>query len=462
LGISRDDVRASIANGDIVMKPCLFTVSVACALLATFASAPAADLTIWWEKGYYPEEDKAIEAVVSDFEQKSGKHVELTLYPQEELPGKIASALEAGRPPDLAYSLPINEEQLAYDDALADLTDIVEPVKDTFYPAALQAVLLTDGKTGQRAYYGVPIGQSTVHIHVWKSLLDQAGIRLQDIPKDWEPFWAFWCDTVQPAVRKATGRNDIYGVGLTLSDKSNDTGTNFWMFVHANGADYVTRDGKLVIDDPDVQAKLVKALDELATIYRKGCTPPDSVNWHNPDNNKQFHAQRIVMTVNDTLSITNALRADRPDDYYKNTVTIQWPNGSGGKPPAIENSVYPVLVFKDAQHATAAKEFLGFMLSEGRLGGFIQASLGRVLPPMPALLETPFWQDPKDPHRSAAIMQIQERTLAYSYVAASGNVRNAETDPVWAAAVRRVAEDDYPADKAVEEAVAQVKKILAQ
>jgi multiple sugar transport system substrate-binding protein len=127
------------------------------------------------------------------------------------------------------------------------------------------------------------------------------------------------------------------------------------------------------------------------------------VTWNNPDNNKQFHAQHIIMTVNDTLSITNALRADRPDDYYKNTVTIQWPNGLDGKPPAIENSVYPVLVFKDAQNATAAREFVAFLLSEGRLGGFNEASLGRVLPPMPALLETPFWQDAKDPHRTAAI-----------------------------------------------------------
>ena len=60
-----------------------------------------------------------------------------------------------------------------------------------------------------------------------------------------------------------------------MSDESNDTGTNFWMFVNAHEADYVTRDGKLVIDDPNVQAKLVTALNELATIYRKSCTPPD-------------------------------------------------------------------------------------------------------------------------------------------------------------------------------------------
>jgi ABC-type glycerol-3-phosphate transport system substrate-binding protein len=78
LGISRDGVGASITRGGIIMKRCLFTVSVACALLAIFGPASAADLTIWWEEGYYPEEDKAIEAVIADFEQASGKDVELT------------------------------------------------------------------------------------------------------------------------------------------------------------------------------------------------------------------------------------------------------------------------------------------------------------------------------------------------------------------------------------------------
>ena len=40
-------------------------------------------------------------------------------------------------------------------------------------------------------------------------------------------------------------------------------------------ADYVTRDGRLVIDEPEVRDRLVKALDSYTAIYRKGCTPPD-------------------------------------------------------------------------------------------------------------------------------------------------------------------------------------------
>jgi multiple sugar transport system substrate-binding protein len=117
-------------------------------------------------------------------------------------------------------------------------------------------------------------------IHVWKSLLEQAGFTLTNIPKDWEAFWSFWCDEVQPAVRKATGSDDVYGVGLDMAaEPGGDTAIEFRQFVQAYEANYVSRDGRLVIDDPLVRARLIKALDSYTTIYRKGCTPPEAVDW---------------------------------------------------------------------------------------------------------------------------------------------------------------------------------------
>ena len=57
-----------------------------------------------------------------------------------------------------------------------------------------------------------------------------------------------------------------------------DTQNGFVQFVAAYDADYVTRDGRLIIDDPEVRRRLIKALDSYTAIYRKGCTPPDSVD----------------------------------------------------------------------------------------------------------------------------------------------------------------------------------------
>jgi multiple sugar transport system substrate-binding protein len=76
---------------------------------------------------------------------------------------------------------------------------------------------LLNGSTGRRGLYGLPMGQYSNNIHVWNSLLERAGFALDDVPKDWSAFWSFWCDEVQPAVRKALGRDDIWGIGLAMS-----------------------------------------------------------------------------------------------------------------------------------------------------------------------------------------------------------------------------------------------------
>ena len=69
---------------------------------------------------------------------------------------------------------------------------------------------------------------------------------------------------------------------------TDDADDQFKQFVAAYGADYVTRDGRLVVDKPEVRARLVKALDSYTAIYRKGCTPPDATEWDNTGNNKAF------------------------------------------------------------------------------------------------------------------------------------------------------------------------------
>jgi hypothetical protein len=65
--------------------------------------------------------------------------------------------------------------------------------------------------------------------------------------EDWEAFWASWCDRVQPTVRQATDRGDLWSVGLPMSD-TGETLSEFNQFVAAYDADYVTREGRLVID----------------------------------------------------------------------------------------------------------------------------------------------------------------------------------------------------------------------
>ena len=411
--------------------------------------------------------DDAVREIIEAFEQKSGKQVELVFQEQDDFPAKVEAALAAGRPPDFAFGFLLMDYVglWAVDGRLVDLSQVVGHFSDLFDPDTLAWVTWRNPKTGQSALYGVPVGREINHVHVWRNVLEEAGFTLADVPKDWTTFWSFWCDQVQPAVRRAIGREDIWGIALPMSI-TGDTVLQFLQFVAANDADYVTDDGRLVIDDPEIRRKLAETMDSYVAIYRKGCTPPDSLTWGDSDNNKAFLANRVVMAANVSLSIPNALKHERPEDYYENTATIEWPLGPSGEPFPIVGDVVSAMVFKEGSNINDAVDFVRFLVAEGWLAHYLDFSAERLLPPMSKLLEQPFWLDTSDPHRMASVMQVSSRPLAhgYAYAEISGNWRHqlVNGEFVWAKAVHRVAADGISPEQAVDEAIARIKQILSE
>jgi multiple sugar transport system substrate-binding protein len=187
-------------------------LGLAAALAMAPLGATAADLVVWWDEGYYPKEQEAIRETIAAFEQETGKQVELVLHSESEHPKELAAALEAGQPPDFAFGLFFSGYigQWAFDGRLVDLSDAVGHFVDLFDPDVLSWAVLLNASTGQTALYGLPMGRTSYHVHVWKSVLERAGFTLEDIPREWEAFWSFWCDEVQPAARKALGSEDIW------------------------------------------------------------------------------------------------------------------------------------------------------------------------------------------------------------------------------------------------------------
>jgi multiple sugar transport system substrate-binding protein len=198
-------------------------------LAVTLVTAPlgaqAADVVVSWHKAHHAEEDKAIREVVAAFEQETGKQVEVTLLPMAEQPPHIEAALDAAHPPDFAFGfwldtyVPKWGPRESAGGSLGHRWPFLGPVRSN----QLDRAMLLNARTGERALYGLPMGQISNYIHVWESLLERAGLSHDDIPKEWEPFWSFWCDQVQPAVRKALGRDDIWGIGRPMSVEAADT-----------------------------------------------------------------------------------------------------------------------------------------------------------------------------------------------------------------------------------------------
>ena len=323
---------------------------------------------------------------------------------------------------------------------------------------------MLDGSTGRRGLFGLPMGRRSNHVHVWRSLLEEAGFKLEDVPKEWAAFWSFWCDDVQPALRRATGRDDIWGIGLPMSAAATDTADQLVQFQLAYGAPWLAPDRRLQVDDPLVRAGLIRALAAYTAIWRKGCTPPNSVNRANPGNNEAFLAQSVVMTPNTSLSIPAALKHERPDDYLRNAATIDWPDAADGQPIVLIGGVQFAVVFKDGGHVATAREFVRFLAEEGWLAHWLTFAGDRYLPPMRKLVEQPFWLNPSDPHRMRAAIQIMTRPHLIDV-----GVRDHEWQSdriseanVWGDAVHRVATEGLPPEQAVDEAIARIKRFLAQ
>ena len=94
----------------------------------------------------------------------------------------------------------------------------------------------------------------------------------------------------------------------------------------------------------------------------------------------------------------------------------------------------------------------------------VSALRERMMPPMSALLNQPFWLDPSDPHRMAAVMQVTARPLAQEDAVVSGDWRYIRIDQeqVWATAIHRVVTEGISPERAVDESIARIKQILSE
>ena len=78
------------------------TLILAAALVMAPLGAHAADLVVWWEKGWYPEEERAVAELVAAFEDQTGVKVELVAIGSAHQV-EVRAALEARQPPDFLW-----------------------------------------------------------------------------------------------------------------------------------------------------------------------------------------------------------------------------------------------------------------------------------------------------------------------------------------------------------------------
>jgi multiple sugar transport system substrate-binding protein len=447
--------------------------AAAAAIGLTYGGAASAQekLTVWWVKGFYKSEDDALYAAVAKFEKKTGVKVDLSQYAVQDMIPKTVSALDAGTPPDVAYA-DVYDFQVAgkwaFDGKLEDISDVLTPLKATFAPNTIETTLLYNDKAKKKSYYAFPLKQQTMHIQYWIDMLQTAGFKESDIPKGWKDYWAFWCDKVQPAYRKATGSR-VFGIGQPMGVDSSDSFYSFLTFMDAYKVKLVDDDGKLLVDDPKVREGLIGALKDYTEPYVKGCTPPSSTSWKDPDNNVAFHNKTTVMTHNATISIAakwlddannESLAADARAQAKKNydelIATAGFPNKPDGSPMNYRAAVKVGVIFADAKNKTRAKEFVSFLLQEENLTPYVEGALGRWFPVTKTAQQSPFWK--ADRHRKSVYDQFMAGTVTFEFTK-NYKFTILNNENVWAKAMNRVVNEKVPVDKAVDEMIARIKQV---
>jgi multiple sugar transport system substrate-binding protein len=452
-----------------------FALAVSAAIGLSFVAAPAMaqqkTITVWFGKGFYKSEDDALLDAIKKFEAKTGIKVELSQYAIQDMIPKTVAALDSGTVPDVAYSDSYDVQaagKWAFEGKLEDLSDILTPMKSAFAPNTLETALLYNDITKKKAYYGFPLKQQSMHVQIWGDMLEQAGFKASDIPTKWEDYWSFWCDKVQPAIRKATGQR-IYGVGQPMGVESTDSFQSFYTFMDAYNVKLVDDDGKLLVDDPKVRDGLIHALKDYTDTYVRGCTPPSSTTWKDPDNNVAFHNKTIVMTHNFTISIaakwfedstnpalTPEQRAAGKKAYEETIITASFPNKPDGTPIKYRSDVKTGVIFTAAKNKPEAKEFIKSLLQEENLRPYVEGALGRWFPVTTASQQSPFWQ--ADRHRKAVYAQFTGGTTPFDFTK-NYKFTILNNENVWAKAMNRVVSEKVPVDKAVDELIARIKQV---
>jgi multiple sugar transport system substrate-binding protein len=465
----RDFTRLSLFGLGLGLANC--TAPAQLSSVNSVKSRSDTDLTIWWEQGFLPEENKGVAQIVQDWEEQSGLMVNLKLVPLDLMDQKLSKLVtEPGNPqiPDIVYSVGLDTNlapKLAWQDQLLDLSEVILPIKDRYTPIALSQVNYRNQARGERSYYALPLWQAEDYIHYWGNLVEAIGFGPTDVPMAWEPFWKFW-KTAQTQLR-SQDHPDIYGIGLCMSSIGFDTYTSLMMFLDAYNVEVITREGEFSLEDPQNRQRMIAALDQFTRFFKEGYVPPAALEWTGGGNNSSFIDGGILMTQNLTLSIplTQQLPANQYNQdaatRYQQMVTIGRPQKPDGTDLFTRKGIKQAIVPKACPHPEAAKNFLAYLVEPKNINQLITGFKGRVMPVMPQLFKNSLWSNTPDPHLAAAL-KIYNRPSLIPYEVIHPAFSEVQSQQLWAKTVLKVVQDNTSATEASDWAINQIKTIWTE
>jgi multiple sugar transport system substrate-binding protein len=424
------------------------------------ANAQAKTAEVWFAQGFAEEEDIALKKMVADYEKASGNKIDLSIIPFAPFRQKVVAAIQTGVIPDVMDIADLEFASLqSWDDKLVDVSDIVETQKKDFAPIAIESCFLYNGVTKKRYYSVVPLRITGWPFHIWRSLVEKAGYKIEDLPKTWDAYLDFFMP-VQDKLRMQ-GMRKIYAYGYQLTANGVDPIATYNAFMIAyGGKGLVTPDGKLNSNDPQVRAAAAKAIERLTTPFMEGYVPPSVLNWNDADDNNAFHSKLMVMDFDGTISTEVAVFKKK--ELYDDIVTMGLPLGNDGKPLPAQIITVGGCIPKGAKNVAVAKDFLKYAAQPKVLNEWLKGGLGRFMLPVPEIVQSdPFWLK-EDPHRKAYAELTLLGSLMPIYEVYSPAIAEVNGEHLFSVAMFDVIKEGMKPEQAIDKAFKRAEAIFAK
>jgi multiple sugar transport system substrate-binding protein len=325
-----------------------------------------------WKRFVQGDEDVWL-ANTKKFTQMTGVEVRVDSEGWEDVRPKAAVAANVGSGPDIIIST--MEDAHLYPEKLVDVSDLANYLGGKYggwYQSAKDY-----GMDGKR-WVAIMMGAAGNAMVVRKSMMNAAGF--EQFPTDMPGFMKL-CQALKAKNTPA---------GFALGNATGDSSWTSWL-VWAFGGKLVDEHNKVVINSPQT----LQALEYAKELYPNFI--PGTLSWLDPNNNKAFLDGQLGLTANGISVYFAAKNSQDPKmkEIADDIIHAKFPNGIDGK-AAVQNLVFPMMIFKYSKYPNAAKEYLRFMMEKEQYVPWQEASIGYVCHPLAAYESSAFWTaDPK-------------------------------------------------------------------
>lgn len=302
------------------------------------------ELTIWVEKIFSDDANKAMEERIKSFSEEKGIKVNYEFISATDFVTKLNAAVEAGsNVPDITTSAVTKIVNYYPSNPYMDVSDLVDEIdQERPYMESIYEGSKIEGK-----HYFVPMTSSSTMMFIRRDKMEEAGI--SEIPKTWDELF-------EAAEAMSDPDNGFYGLGMGCGPTDEDGENMFRMIMWDQGGYVLDEEGAVTLDNDAAQ----ELLEKYKELYDGGAIPPAATTWDSGGNNTSYLMGESGIVFN-APTLYNSLKNDEANqELFENTEVVNLPAGRDNN--TTMGFAAGLSIMEGCKEVEAAKELIKYLM----------------------------------------------------------------------------------------------------